>query len=406
MASTLRLTEYQRSAAVRLEPELRDALIGAIPGITVAPASGERDTYELTPSSWVGVAALPGLLVEVKPKIPVDRLLFLLSYSLHKRGWKIQDAALDPSKGLLEAFVPIFCEVVRRAVHRDLLQGYRTEEDALQTVRGRIRFDDQIRDRFGIFPPIEVRYDDFTVDTNMNRLIKAAVHRLGRLTVRSAQARSELRRLAARFRPVTLAPFEARKLPEFFYDRLTDRYRPALELASLVLRATSVELRAGALAAPSLLVDMNQVFEDFVVTALREELSLGESRFPQNCRGQRMRLDTGGRVKLEPDLSWWEAGRCVFVGDAKYKRLETKGFKNGDLYQMLAYCTAADLPGGLLVYAAGEGDVGNYEIVHADKTIEVVHLNLDGTPETVLREIGALAERVRRWRQSSIRPAA
>ncbi|HJO03355.1 MAG TPA: hypothetical protein QGG47_05235, partial [Acidobacteriota bacterium] len=77
MASTLRLTEYQRSAAVRLEPELRDALIGAIPGITVAPASGERDTYELTPSSWVGVAALPGLLVEVKPKIPVDRLLFL-----------------------------------------------------------------------------------------------------------------------------------------------------------------------------------------------------------------------------------------------------------------------------------------------------------------------------------------
>ena len=30
-----------------------------------------------------------------------------------------------------------------------LLHGYRTEEEALQTVRGRIRFDDQIRRRFG-----------------------------------------------------------------------------------------------------------------------------------------------------------------------------------------------------------------------------------------------------------------
>ena len=66
---------------------------------------------------------------------------------------------------------------------------------------------------------------------------------------------------------------------------------------------------------------------------------------------------------------------------------------------MLAYCIAADLPGGLLVYAAGEGDAGTYEIVHAGKRIEIVHLNLDGSPTDVMAEVAELVDRVRQWRQ-------
>ena len=38
----------------------------------------------------------------------------------------------------------------RRAFGRGLLRGYLTEEEALHTVRGRIRFDEQIRRRYGI----------------------------------------------------------------------------------------------------------------------------------------------------------------------------------------------------------------------------------------------------------------
>ena len=406
MTRTLRLTEYSRTPGVRLSTDARDGLSRLIPGLTITPVAGRRNVYDLSPSSWIGVASLPGLTVQVQPKIPVERVLFLLGYSLHKRSWPLQEATLDPHTGLLEAFVPLFCEVLRRATEPDLLQGYRTEETALPSIRGRIRFDDQIRHRFGIMLPVEVRYDEFTIDTTINRLLKAAIHRLGRLTIRSPVARAELRRLASLFRPVSLVAFDADHLPEFTYDRLSSRYRRAVELAALVLRATSVELRAGAVDSCSLLVDMNQVFEDFVVTALREELGVNERHFPQNCRGRRLRLDVAERLTLEPDLSWWEGERCVFVGDAKYKRLDAAGFKHGDLYQMLAYCVAADLPGGLLVYAAGEGEARMHEIAHAGKRIEIVHLNLNGDPKEVLAEVGALADRVRKWRHVQVRPAA
>ena len=67
----------------------------------------------------------------------------------------------------------------RRAFVRGLLHGYRTEEEALHTVRGRIRFDEQMRRRSGVPLPVEVRYDEFTDDILENRLVKAAVVSLG-----------------------------------------------------------------------------------------------------------------------------------------------------------------------------------------------------------------------------------
>ena len=78
----------------------------------------------------------------------------------------------------------------RRAFSRGLLHGYRTEEEALHTVRGRIRFDEQIRRRFGVPLPVEVRYDEFTDDILENRLVMAAAHRLGGMRLRSQRRRA------------------------------------------------------------------------------------------------------------------------------------------------------------------------------------------------------------------------
>ena len=70
----------------------------------------------------------------------------------------------------------------------------------------------------------------------------------------------------------------------------------------------------------------------------------------------RIALDQDGKVRLEPDLSWWNGRTCTFVGDAKYKRVEDRRVPNADLYQLLAYTIALDLPGGLLIYAHGEAE--------------------------------------------------
>ena len=141
---------------------------------------------------------------------------------------------------------------------------------------------------------------------------------------------------------------------------------------------SSLELFHGEVEGAAFLIDMNTVFEQFLYVALREALDLPSSQWKQ---GARLYLDEGELIKMQPDLSWWVRARPAFVGDAKYKKLEPQGFRHADIYQMLAYCTAADLPSGLLNYAAGEDEPMSYQIRHAEKTIEVDSLDLSGTPE-------------------------
>ena len=214
---------------------------------------------------------------------------------------------------------------VDRALQRGLLQGYRLEEDSLATVRGRIRFDEQVRRRYGVAPPIEVRFDEFDDDITENRLLKAAIGRLGRLRLRASRSRWELARLQGTFERVRLVEFDPGSLPEVRWTRLNSRYRPAVELAKLILRATSLELGHGTASANGFLVDMNKVFEDFAVVALREALGVTAYEFPQGARKRKLRLDVAEAVRLEPDISWWQRGSCVFVGDLKYKKISGRG---------------------------------------------------------------------------------
>ena len=80
----------------------------------------------------------------------------------------------------------------------------------------------------------------------------------------------------------------------------------------------------------------------------------------------------GGTVTSAP--SW---------GDAKYKRIDIKAIPNADLYQILAYATALDLPGGLLVYAKGEAEPVEYAVRHCGKRMEVATIDLAGSIEAI-----------------------
>ena len=155
-----------------------------------------------------------------------------------------------------------------------MLRGYRREEDALNTVRGQIRFADQVGRRYGLPLPIEVAYDEYTEDIEQNRLLKAAIHRLAHARIRSMAVRQELRRLRSAFDMVHLGSYPRGAVPEVRYTRLDEHYRPAVELARLIIENSSLELFDGKVAGGSFLIDMNRVFEQFLYVALGEALGL------------------------------------------------------------------------------------------------------------------------------------
>ena len=391
----LELKEYEsHSGNVPLDKDQLRALADA--PIEVTPSPDADGAYRLKTSSYIGALNIGELAVVIRPKIPIDRVMFLIAYAMDPRDWRKEPFELARDDDILEAIALAFAHRTRQAIKRGLLQGYRREEDALHTVRGRVRFGDQISRRFGIPLPIEVAFDEFTEDIEKNRLLKTAIQRLGHTFIRSPAVRQELRALRPAFSMVGLGTYRRGDLPEITYTRLDDHYRPAVELARLIIENTSLELRRGEVAGAAFLIDMNKVFEEFLYVALREALGLPGRQWKHE---KSLTLDEAGHISMKPDLSWWPSGTAgngsqpIFVADAKYKKLEQWGFEHADIYQMLAYCTAAKLSSGLLVYA-GKGESSAHKIKHAGKTIEIASLDLAGTPEDILAEVRRLAEHV------------
>lgn len=395
------LTEYIPTPCVPLLPTECATLKKFNADIAISPSADIPGSYDLTPASKIGVIQLPHLAILIRPKIDIGRVLFLLSYAMDPKHW--QDVGFDfqEKHSLVEAIAPGFLRQIRKAVHRGILKNYRLEETILPTVRGRLRLNEQIKRRYGNMPPIEVAFNEFTEDIKENRLLKAALFSLARIRFRSTETQHQLWHLQAIFDAVASINYDPRHLPHIHYTRLNAHYRPAIDLAKRILRAFSYDLGPGDVPGITFLIDINDVFEEFVLIALREALNLPDWKFPSACGRHSLSLDRARNINLVPDLSWWEDAVCLFVGDVKYKRVNARGIKNPDLYQLLAYTVGAGLPTGLLIYAAGEGVPAVHEVFDIGKKLRVTSVDLSGEPEQILAEIRTIATIVQAFKKEN-----
>lgn len=383
----LELTEGAPAHGIELtEAEARAVALSEIAELNRAP--GESG-WQIVPGRKIGVVQVDDLQISVTPKIPVERLIFLMGYATAPAYWREHSVQLDPEESLPEALAHAFVRLAQRATDQGLLQGYRTVDDSVPVLRGRIRVADQIGRRYGAGLPLEVTYDDFTVDVAENQILLAAATKLLRIPGLDARRRPPLQRL--RLQLAGVAELRRGKvLPRWTPSRLNSRYVPALRLAERILAGGSFEQRRGELHVSGFVLDMWKIYEDFVGVALREALAPQGSASLQH----RMHLDVARQVDLRPDFLWTSHEGQQIVVDAKYKSEKPAGYPQADLYQLLAYCTVLGLREGHLVYAKGNEVEVVHEIRGADVAIHCHTLDLDQPPHALLDQIAWLAARL------------
>jgi 5-methylcytosine-specific restriction enzyme subunit McrC len=384
--TTLLLTEWQTRPRLSLNVAERDVLADIF-GAAVRPTRGLDGHYDVTPSERVGAAVVGGTVVVVQPKIPISRLLFLLEYTADPAAWRGEDAFLGSAPDLVSAMAGLFSRLTERALAQGLLSGYRSVDDYAYAVRGRVDLATQLRRRPGLMLPLAVSYQEFDEDIVENRLLAAAVQLLRPLPVIEPAVRRSLHRIAISLQNVSRPSGRA---PEVVWTSLNQHYRPAVELARLLLSHSSIDVTPGQHGASALTLQMPRVFEQFVRGALRRALG---ADIPAGSAAPALHLDRQTQVKLEPDLSFWERGRCRFVGDVKYKRDWGRGH-NDDVYQLLAYATATGLKEATLIYAEGPNPSTTHHVRRTDIALHRHRLDLTAEPAGILRQIDDVADHV------------
>ena len=381
---TLNLTEHEATPARLTQHELDQVLATGIVNVTPR-LDGD---YELRPESVVGTVVRPRLRLLITPKIGIRNLFFLLSYANGLTSWDDERFPYEEDDDLFGAVAWLFESEVRRASRYGLTRGYRERDETLSTIRGRIDIGAQLRARQGRRFPLECRYQDYTEDSDLNRVLKAAHRRLLRLPRLERELGRRIHRHMRLFNEVEEIDYPPMGVPKLGFNRLNDLWEPPAVLADLILRQDSVRDRTGSALGMSFTVDMNKVFERFVEVVVREEARRhGYVLQPQAPR----RLTRS--VRMRPDLVIKAAGHDVAVADAKYKELHPADWPHADLYQMLAYCVALRVPRGLLIYAGSRRP--RYELVEGNGvTLEIIGIDLGGDFRAALSRTRAAAARV------------
>ena len=348
--------------------------------------------YRIEPVGKVGSVRTATVQLDVRPKdrLGLSRLLFLLSYA-GEQGFRPETVAADEDRELWSALAESLAQLAERALGRGILQGYLTVDESLRTVKGRIRISDQISRRPGMLVPLEVSYDEFTEDIAENRILRAALERMAQVPGVRPEVLGRLRQLKGKLDGVTRLPSGA-PLPPWKATRMNLRYHAVLRLAELILRNASAETGEGRQQAASFVVDMAQVFEDFVGTALRGAMSAypGELRLRFNALLSEAVRDSD-RLSVRPDAVHMLGGRPVVAYNAKYRAASDAGASlTADHYQMLAHCTALAVPTAWLVYA-GKGETKLRRILNTDIDIVEFPLDLSQPPSDILAAVRDLA---------------
>lgn len=354
-----------------------------------------RGKWQLLPNGLVGAVQVNDLLVEVRPKskIGISQTLFLLSYAKDP-GFRPDNVEAETTGDLWAAIGETLARLGEQATSRGLLQGYVSRNEALQTVRGRIRMSDQVTHRPGFMFPIEVTLDEYTPDIPENQILRAAVRRMLAVPRLDKGVRRRLLHLDRKLADAS-SLVRGNQLPRWTPSRLNASYVPVLRIAEVVLQNMVAEAAAvGKLHVASFVVNMAKAFEDFVTVALTEAMRNYPGRTVAQYRTylDEQRLDGVPRVTMRPDIVHFIDGKPALIFDAKYKAASANGqYPNADHYQMLAYATGAGQTDAWLIYA-GSGNRVSRRVRNSEISVHECPIDLSSAPSDLLSRVEDLSK--------------
>lgn len=331
--------------------------------------------------SFVGVIQIPGLQIEILPKVersPLDstddpaiatqesrqNLLFMLSMCRRIPFEERDIASLDLRRfPLWEALINVFVRKLLVELRRGQQHLYVHREETLHCVRGKIRLNDQVRRSAAHKHQVCVAFDDFSNDTWLNRILKATCCRLLSIT-KLAKSQQMLRKALLELADVEEATIALHDFNSVRLDRNSERFSNLLEFCRIVLFGTSPSPQLGRSPTFSLLFPMEQLFEEFVGSLLRRYAeSFGLRRVDVHLQAESQRRwllrdeNEIGKFRLKPDvLIMGNTKTPAVILDTKWKRprsdeIDAKnGVDQADIYQLFAYANRYGCPNNILLF--------------------------------------------------------
>ena len=296
--------------------------------------------------------------------IPIRNIYYMLSYAfqvLNEQGYR--KIATEQFHNVADLCAAILIKGISSQLKRGLGQEYVSKTENLSALRGKIDVSESIKTMTMLSNQMVCTYDEFSVNSRINRIIKATVKLLMYANI-SKERKKELKKQMLFFSEV--AEIDLNTIDwNIRYNRNNQTYRMLISICYLVVKGLLQTKSDGTVRLMDFLDEkrMCRLYEKFILEYYRKE----HPEITANVSQISWQLDNDMSDMLpvmQTDIML-SRGNSILIIDAKYyshtmqTQFDTRSIHSGNLYQIFTYVKnkeveLADKPhvvSGMLLYA-------------------------------------------------------
>ena len=326
--------------------------------------------------------------------IPIKNIYYMLSYAfqiLNEQGYK--NLATEDFDNAGDLCAAILIRGITYQLKRGLGREYISETDTISAIRGKIEITESIKNQSMIRSQMVCTYDEFSVNSPLNQIIKSTVMLLLKADISKAR-KKELRKLMVYFDDVSVVDVRSINW-EINYNRNNQTYRLLITVCYLVVKGLLQSKSDGSVKMMDFLDEqrMCHLYEKFILGYYKKHYS---PRITASASQIEWALDDGISAMLptmQSDIMLtYKKGDVnkTLIIDAKYYAHTTQvqydvhTLHSNNLYQVFTYVKNKASKGGevsgMLLYAKTDEEIypnNEYQMSGNKITVRTLDLNCD-----------------------------
>lgn len=326
--------------------------------------------------------------------IPIQNIYYMLSYAfnvLNEQGYK--NIATEQFNNTAELYADILSKGISVQLKCGLGREYIEQTESLSSLRGRIEISESIKTRSMLRKQLICSYDDFSVNSYMNKILKTTMELLLHADI-SKKRKKDLRKIMVFFSDVEVLDVHTIDW-NMHYNRNNQTYRMLISVCYLVIKGLLQTNSDGTTRLMDFLDEqrMCRLYEKFILKYYMKEyehlLSVSSSQIPWAV--------DDGIITMLPDMQsdiMLAYEDKVLIIDAKYYshttqvQYDTHKLHSNNLYQIFTYVKnkaaeptdTAHTVSGMLLYAQTDEEIlpnNTYHMSGNKITVKTLDLNCD-----------------------------
>lgn len=325
--------------------------------------------------------------------IPIQNVYYMLSYAfqvLNEQSYK--NIATEQFHNTAELMAAILEKSIALQLKRGLGKEYISQMETLSSLRGKIDIAESIKTQSMMRKQLICTYDEFSVNSTMNRIIKSTVELLLCSNI-SKQRKKSLRKLMVYFGEVDFIDLHTVNW-NVQYNRNNQTYRMLISICYLVVKGLLQTQSDGRKKLMDFLDEqrMCRLYEKFILEYYRKEF---KNQIVADASQIPWQLDNEENDMLpvmQSDIMLQRGDRVLII-DAKYYEHSTQvqfdkhTLHSGNLYQIFTYVKNKEYElkdkdhkvSGMLLYAKTDEEIypnNVYQMSGNQITVRTLDLNL------------------------------